>query len=86
MFPKPVKSTRGPSEHGEYDSVGDRERQEPSTPICETSAAADRWKTEETTGAREELEVGAEKVTNTGGRCHENPSLCADRETEPPGF
>ena len=27
------------------DSVGDREREEPSTPIRETPAVADRWKT-----------------------------------------
>ena len=50
----PVEPLRG------EDSVGDREREEPSTPIHETSAVADRWKTEETTGGGEEMETDAE--------------------------
>ena len=61
-------STRRPSEHGEYDSVGDRERGEPSTPICETLAIAERRKTEETVGGGEELEAGADEVTGAGIR------------------
>ena len=42
------------------DSVGDREREEPSTPIREASAVADRRKTEETMGGGEELQDDAE--------------------------
>ena len=40
--------------HEEHDSLGDREREEPFTPILETLAVADRRKTEETVGGDEE--------------------------------
>jgi hypothetical protein len=44
----------------EDDSVGDREREEPSTPIREASAVTDKRKTEGTAGGGEELEDDAE--------------------------
>ena len=51
------------------DSVGDREREEPSTPIREASAVTDRRETEETEGGGKELEARADEVTNTGVWC-----------------
>jgi hypothetical protein len=43
-------SEKAPSRLSDDDSVGDREREEPSTPIREASAVADRRKTEGTAG------------------------------------
>ena len=55
--------------HGRYDSVGDREREEPSTSILETSTVGDRRKSEETMGGGEESEVDAEiRFTTSEGR------------------
>jgi hypothetical protein len=53
-------SAKRPSRLGEDDSVGDREQEEPSTPIQEASAVTDQRKTEETAGGGEELEDDAE--------------------------
>ena len=55
-----MSARRRPSGRKGYDSVGDREREEPSTPILETSAVADQRKTEETAGGGEELETDTE--------------------------
>ena len=57
---EPVSTRRRPSRRKDDDSVGDREQEEPSTPILETSAVADQRKTEETAGGGEELETDAE--------------------------
>ena len=55
--------------HEEYNSVGDREREEPSTPILETLAVAYRCKTEETVGGGEESEAKADDGAKMGIRC-----------------
>ena len=55
-----MSARRRPSRRKDYDSVGDQEREEPSTPIRETSTVADQRKTEETMGGDEELETDAE--------------------------
>ena len=52
------------------DSVGDREWEESSTPIRETSAVVDRRKTEEAVGGGEELETDTE-VGSTAEAQHE---------------
>ena len=75
-------STRRPSRLDEYDSVGDREWEEPSTPIRETSAVADRRKTEETAGDGEESEVEVDEATNTGFRCGETDERGHEDQTE----
>ena len=64
-------STTRPSGHDEYDSVGDRDQEEPSTLILETSTVANLRKTEETTGDDEETEVKADEGARTGIRCRE---------------
>ena len=46
--------------------MGDREREEPSTPILKTSAVADRRKTEETVGDGEESEAEADEQGQEG--------------------
>ena len=56
---EPVSARRGPSGRKDKDSVGDRERKEPSTPMLNTSAVADQRKTEEMAGGGEELETDA---------------------------
>ena len=69
-------STRRPSGLDEYDSVGDREREEPSTPIRETLAVADRRKTKETAGGGEELEADAEVGSKAGEARITKQELC----------
>jgi hypothetical protein len=64
---EPVNA-EGPSRLGEDDSVGDREREEPSTPIWEASAVTDQRKTEGTAGGGEELEDGVETDIGAGIR------------------
>ena len=66
---EPVSARRRPSGRKGYDSVGDREREEPSTPILETSAVADQRKTEEMMGGGEESEANAESGTGADARC-----------------
>jgi hypothetical protein len=53
-------SAKRPSTLGEDDSVEDREREAPSTPIREASAVADRRKSEGTAGGDEEFKDNAE--------------------------
>jgi hypothetical protein len=53
-------SKERPSRLGEDDSVGDREREEPSKPIREASAVTEQRKSEGTAGGGEELEDDAE--------------------------
>ena len=60
-----MSARRRPSGRKDDDSVRDREREEPSTPILETSAIADQRKTEETVGGGEEMETD-EEVGSTG--------------------
>jgi hypothetical protein len=62
-------SERGPSRLGKDDSVGDREREEPSTPIREALAVTERRKSDGTVGGGEELEDGAESDIGAGIRC-----------------
>jgi hypothetical protein len=64
-------------DHGEDDSVVDREREEPSTPIREASAIADQRKSKEMAGSGEELKDNVESDTvsdvrfgNTGERAN----------------
>ena len=49
--------------------MGDREREEPSTPILETSAVADRRKAEEMVGSGEESEAVTDDGVEMGIRC-----------------
>ena len=64
-----MSARRRPSGHKDYDSVGDREWEEPSTPIREASADADRRKTEELAGGGEESEANAASGTGADARC-----------------
>jgi hypothetical protein len=59
-------SAKRPSRLGEDDSAGDRERDDPSTPIQEASAGTDQRKTEGTEGGGEEFEDGAESDIGAG--------------------
>ena len=62
-------STRRPSGHDKYDSVGDQDREEPSTLILETSAVADRRKTKETVDGGEQSEADADDGVEMGIQC-----------------
>ena len=64
-----VIARRRPRRHDDYDSVGDREQEEPSTYILETSAVAARRKTEEMVGGGEESEAKADDGAEMGIRC-----------------
>jgi hypothetical protein len=61
-------SAKRSSRLGEDGSVGDREREEPSTPIWEASAVTKQRKTEGTVGGGEDGSVGdrEQEVSNTG--------------------
>jgi hypothetical protein len=63
-------STGMPSRLGEYDSVGDREREKPSTLILEASATTDQRKTEEMAGDDEELDPDGHHSIHTTIRRH----------------
>ena len=64
-----VESARSEAEVYELQRlVGDQEREEPSTPILETSAVANQRKIEETVGGSEELETDAEGGSSAKAR------------------
>ena len=62
-------STRRPSGHDEYDSVGDRDREEPSTLILETSSIAEQYKPEGMVGGGERSMVEVDEDAETGILC-----------------
>ena len=55
--------------HEEYDLVGDREREEPSTHILETSAVEEQHKPEGMVGGGKRSLVEADEDAKTGIRC-----------------
>jgi hypothetical protein len=69
---EPVSAKR-PSRLGKDDSVRDREREKPSTPIGEASAVTDQRKSEGTAGGGEELEEDAESDIGLDIR-HDGPT------------
>ena len=58
-------STKKPSVHEEYNSVGDRGREEPSTSILETSAVAEQHKPEGMVGGGKRSVVEADEDAKT---------------------
>jgi hypothetical protein len=78
---EPVNA-KGSSRLGEDDSVGDREREEPSTPIREALAVTDQRKTEETAGGGNELEDDAESDIGADIRCDGRPGQGGKPESE----
>ena len=73
-----MRARRRLTGHDEYGSVRGRERDEPSTPMLETSVVADQRKTEEMAGGGEELKDNAESGTGADARCGKDEETNAE--------